>query len=41
VGSIGGARWGASSVDPEMYAHHSAHLVGRIASVISALSAAA
>jgi ADP-ribosylglycohydrolase len=41
AGSIGGARWGASSVDPELYAHHPAHLLQRIESVVSALSPAA
>jgi ADP-ribosyl-[dinitrogen reductase] hydrolase len=41
VGSIGGARWGASSMDLELYAHHPAHLLQRIESVVSALSPAA
>jgi ADP-ribosylglycohydrolase len=34
VGSISGARWGASSIPPELYAHHSDDVVSRIDAVV-------
>lgn len=37
VGSIGGARWGASAIEPELYMHHPPALVRGIERAVAAL----